>query len=269
MTHPDIRAALGHERLNTLLADAEAARTARQTRLHRRQAATSARRGSPLRRRAMAGTRAVLRDGSAVAIRQVHSSDAPLLADGFARLSAESRRMRFLRPKNELSQTELRYFTQVDHHDHEALGALDDRTGRGVGVARYVRHDNDPQTAEIAVTVVDAWQSRGLGTELLATLADRARAEGIQRFTALVAADNAAAAGLLHSMRAHLIRRNPGTAEYQISLSPGRDGPHKVTGDPEDEPGRWAPARLAVTPTKAEVPQSSPADGLTMTRQAR
>ena len=138
-----------------------------------------------------------------------------------------------------------------------------------MGVAWYVRHANDPQTAEIAVTVVDAWQSRGLGTELLAKLADRARAEGIHRFTALVAADNAAVAGLLHSMRARLIRRNPGTAEYQISLSPGKDGPHKVTGDLEDEPGRWAPAGLAVTPTKAEVLQSAPAGGLNMSRQAR
>jgi RimJ/RimL family protein N-acetyltransferase len=129
----------------------------------------------------------VLRDGSAVVIRPVRSSDAPLLADGFARPSAESRRTRLLRHKDELSPAELRYFTRIDHHDHEALGALDDRTGRGAGVARYVRLANDPQAAEIAVTVVDAWQGRGLGTELLTRLADRARAEGIQRFTALVA----------------------------------------------------------------------------------
>ena len=226
MTYPDIRAALGRERVNTLLADAEAARKARQVRLHRRQAATPALRGSPLRRRAGTGTRVVLRDGSAVVIRQIHRGDAPLLADGFARLSAESRRMRFLRPKDKPkdkpSPAELRYFTMVDHHDHEALGALDDRTGRSVGVAQYVRHADDPQAAEIAVMVVDAWRGRGLGGELLAQLADRARAEGIQRFTALVAADNAAVSGLLRSMRAHLLRRNPGTAEYQISLSPGR-----------------------------------------------
>jgi RimJ/RimL family protein N-acetyltransferase len=225
MTYPDIRAALGRERLNTLLADAEAARKARQVRLYRRQAATPALRGSPLRRRAGTGTRAVLRDGSAVVIRQIHRGDAPLLADGFARLSAESRRMRFLRPKDKPkdkpSPAELRYFTMVDHHDHEALGALDDRTGRSVGVAQYVRHADDPETAEIAVMVVDAWRGRGLGSELLTQLADRARAEGIQRFTAPVAADNAAVSGLLRSMRAHLLRRNPGTAEYQISLSPG------------------------------------------------
>ena len=50
-------------------------------------------------RSAPAGTQIVLRDGSHVLIRQVQSADAPLLADGFARLSADSRWMRFLTPK--------------------------------------------------------------------------------------------------------------------------------------------------------------------------
>ncbi|HYB48304.1 MAG TPA: hypothetical protein VED20_13260, partial [Streptosporangiaceae bacterium] len=98
----------------------------------------------------------VLRDGSKVLIRQVHGADAPLLADGFARLSARSRQMRFLGRKDELSAAELRYFTDVDHHDHEAVGALD-QDGRGVGIARYVRDADDPQAAEIAVTIVDDW----------------------------------------------------------------------------------------------------------------
>src|SRR5215472_17497152 len=82
------------------------------------------------------GRLVVLRDGSAVLIRQVRSTDAPLLADGFTRLSAASRRMRFLGVKKELSVAELRYFTDVDHHDHEALGALDRAGGHGVGIAR-------------------------------------------------------------------------------------------------------------------------------------
>lgn len=74
----------------------------------------------------------VLRDGSAVLIRQVQSTDAPLLADGFTRLSDASRQMRFLTRKKELSPAELRYFTNLDHHNHEALGALD-HGGRGAG----------------------------------------------------------------------------------------------------------------------------------------
>jgi RimJ/RimL family protein N-acetyltransferase len=169
----------------------------------------------------------VLRDGSRVWIRQVQPADAPLLADGFARLSPQSRWMRFLTRKDQLSTAELRYFTDIDHHDHEALGALDQADG-GVGVARYVRDGDDPQTAEIAVTIVDDWQGRGLGTELLTRLSDRARSEGICRFTALVAEDNKAMAALLRNMSANLVGRSPGTVEYEITLTP----PGKSTTTP-------------------------------------
>jgi EmrB/QacA subfamily drug resistance transporter len=166
------------------------------------------------------GKTVVLRDGSAVLIRQIHSADAPLLADGFARLSARSRQMRFLTPKKELSPAELRYFTDVDHHDHEAIGALDQANGRGVGIARYVRYASDPQAAEIAVTIVDDWQGRGLGAELLSQLSDRARQEGIRRFTALVAAGNTAMTGLLRNISAEFVRYGPDTVEYEIALTP-------------------------------------------------
>jgi RimJ/RimL family protein N-acetyltransferase len=170
------------------------------------------------------GRPVALRDGSKVLIRQVQPADGPLLADGFARLSDRSRRLRFLARKEQLSAAELRYFTDVDHHDHEALGALDQADGRGVGVARYVRDAEDRQAAEIAVTVVDDWQGRGLGTELLARLSGRARSEGIHRFTALVADDNAAMAGLLRNMSASLVGRSPGTVEYEITLMPPGKG---------------------------------------------
>jgi RimJ/RimL family protein N-acetyltransferase len=164
----------------------------------------------------------VLRDGSKALIRQVQPADAPLLADGFARLSPQSRRMRFLARKDQLSAAELRYFTDVDHHDHEALAALDQADGRGVGIARYIRDADDPHAAEIAVTIVDDWQGRGLGTELLTRLSARARSEGICRFTALVAADNMAMAALLRNMSANLAGRSPGTVEYELTLMPQR-----------------------------------------------
>jgi RimJ/RimL family protein N-acetyltransferase len=161
-----------------------------------------------------------LRDGSTVLIRPVQSTDAPLVADGFARLSPRSRQLRFLTRKNQLSTAELRYFTDVDHHDHEALVALDHGDGRGVGIARYIRHADDPHAAEIAVTIVDDWQGRGLGTELVTRLSGRAHHEGIHRFTALVAEDNMAVARMLQNTSASLAGRGLGTVEYEITLTP-------------------------------------------------
>jgi RimJ/RimL family protein N-acetyltransferase len=241
--------ALARGRSDALLREAEDARRAGQARRHRHRAGASGassvsrsprrrllhwrrpawtawtawpgRAGRPGRTGRAAGGRVVLRDGSKVVIRQVRSADAPLLADGFARLSPQSRQLRFLRRKDALSAAELRYFTDVDHHDHEALGALDRAGGRGVGVARYVRDAGDPYAAEIAVTVVDDWQGRGLGTELLAQLSGRARAEGIRRFTALVSADNAAMIALLRRLCADPVHREHGTVVWEITLAPG------------------------------------------------
>ena len=241
MLSPYIYAALAHERHQTFLVQAETDGRARQARLRRQQAGIPGARRSPLRQRlawlrpgrsrrlghwprsAVTGRPVVLRDGSAVLIRPVRPVDAPLLADGFARLSARSRQLRFLTPKKELSPAELRYFTDVDHHDHEALGALNHADGRGVGIARYVRDADDPQAAEIAVTIMDDWQGRGLGTELVAQLSERARSEGIRRFTALVAADNPAMAGLLRNVRADLVRRERGALQYEITLGPAEE----------------------------------------------
>jgi RimJ/RimL family protein N-acetyltransferase len=241
MSNSHIYAALARERRDTLLAEADAARLARQARQGRQQVAATAARSrrsslaaSWLRpawsrldghrpRSAPVGNRVVLRDGSQVLIRQVRSADAQLLADGFARLSARSRWMRFLTTKKELSTAELQYFTDVDHHDHEALGALDHRDGSGVGIARYIRSAEDPHAADIAVTIVDDWQGRGLGTELLAQLSARACQEGIRRFTALVADENAAVAGLLRNKSASLVRREAYTLEYEITLACGQE----------------------------------------------
>jgi RimJ/RimL family protein N-acetyltransferase len=234
---------LASERRNAFLAEMEAARLVRQARSCRRRTGMAAARRPLLRwlagwlpsgwngwlaepRYASGGKRTVLRDGSEVLIRPVQSADAPLLADGFARLSARSRQMRFLTVKKELSAAELRYFTEIDHHDHEALGAVDRADGRGVGVARYVRSGEDPQAAEIAVTVVDEWQGRGLGTELLAQLSERARSEGIHRFTGLAAADNVATAWLARRMGAELVRYDSATVLYEIPLVPAANPHH-------------------------------------------
>jgi GNAT superfamily N-acetyltransferase len=158
-------------------------------------------------------------DPPPVRIRQVRPSDAGLLLRGFARLSDESRYRRFLAPMPELSDSMVRYLTDVDHHDHEALVALDDATGEGVGVARYVRDPEDPRRAESAVTVIDDWQGRGVGTLLLELLAARAREEGVERFTALMLASNEEMLELLEGLGpVRIVDREAGTVEVETPL---------------------------------------------------
>jgi GNAT superfamily N-acetyltransferase len=163
-----------------------------------------------------------LRDGRRVVIRRLTPADAPELEKAFALLSAESRRLRFLGSKARLSPSELRYLTDVDGHRHEALCAIDPHTGRGVGVARFVKDPADPSRAEVAVTVVDDWQRRGLGTLLLAELTERARQEHVSHFTALVSADNRSVRRLLDRLDAPVepIRLLGAAAEYEIELGP-------------------------------------------------
>jgi GNAT superfamily N-acetyltransferase len=129
-----------------------------------------------------------LRDGTPVVVRPIRPDDADALRAAFDRLGPESRYRRFMAPVPRLSDATVRYFTEVDHHDHEALVALDPATGEGVGVARYVRVGDG--SAEAAVTVADDWQGRGVGTLLLDALAARAREEGVGRFTASMLATN-------------------------------------------------------------------------------
>jgi GNAT superfamily N-acetyltransferase len=121
-----------------------------------------------------------------------------------------------------MTAAELRYFTDIDHVDHEAIGALAASDGRGVGVVRYIREGIRSDRAEIAVAVIDEWQGRGLGAALLARLSSCAYSRGIRQFFALVAADNMAVLRLLQGMNAdiRLVGREPGTKEYEILLRP-------------------------------------------------
>lgn len=134
---------------------------------------------------------------AAIEIRPVTPVDRPALQAGFDRLSERSRYRRFLSPHPRLTEAELRYFTEVDHHDHEALVAIDTTSGDGVGIARFIRSPGVHHLAELAVAVVDDWQGRGIGTRLALALADRAREEGITAFRAVMLTDNAQMLGIL------------------------------------------------------------------------
>jgi GNAT superfamily N-acetyltransferase len=195
-----------------------------------------------------------LRDGTEVRIARLTPADAPLLAEAFAQLSEESRRLRFLGPKPTLSPSELRYLTEVDGHNHEALCAVDPASKHGVAIARFVRDRRDPTRAEVAITVADEWQHRGLGKLLLGRLADRAREEGVRHFTALVSSDNRGMQGLIRRTDRHasITQVGDGVAEYEIAVA------HQGLGHHLEEALRAAAAgHLRLPPRVCELLRST------------
>lgn len=165
------------------------------------------------------GVPVALRDGSHVRIRQGRRSDRELLLRGFQRLSPESRYRRFLAAMPRLPEATVRQLTGIDHRDHEAVIALDEEGTEALGVARYVRDPERPDAAEVAVTVVDEWQGRGLGTLLLDVLSVRARQEGIRTFTALMLARNEQMMDLFQQLGpVRIVGRGAGTVEIEVAI---------------------------------------------------
>jgi acetate---CoA ligase (ADP-forming) len=141
----------------------------------------------------------VLRDGASMTLRALRSSDKALLAQLFARLSPESIRYRVFGGKSSLTEKDLAYLTEVDFAAHVALAAVvsgPEGEPRIVGVGRYFRIDAkgaldaSSVRAEVAFTVEDSYQGRGIGTLLLEHLAEIARTGGVEQIEADVLADN-------------------------------------------------------------------------------
>jgi acetyltransferase len=127
-------------------------------------------------------------------------TDAGAIREGFRRLSPESRRHRFLTTIGELNDSMIRNLVDsVDGVTHVALVLTvlppDSQEGP-VGVARLVQDPADPATADIAVTVADDWQGRGVGTALVSALMQR-RPAAVRRLRTAVEAGNRASLALL------------------------------------------------------------------------
>lgn len=164
--------------------------------------------------------REVLSDGQPVLIRPLLYGDRFELAAGFAELSLRSRRHRFFNAPDELDDDELEHLTNLDYRDHYACAAVleDGPVPKGVGVARYVREADDPTVAEVAVTVLDAYQRRGIGTLLTRALGEVAAENGIRSFVNYVQWENAGAIELLTEGESRITPAEPGVARIEVDL---------------------------------------------------
>lgn len=165
-------------------------------------------------------TEMALRDGTPVRLRPILPADKALLVEGFRRLSPESRYRRFMAPIEELTDDQLRFLTEIDYVDHFAWLAVDLGTNGhpGIGVSRYVRIPEEPDVAEAAVTVIDDYQGRGLGTLLLEALGAVALENGITRFRGYALEGNRAILDVLEDMGASTAHESPGMVRVEVDL---------------------------------------------------
>ena len=134
-----------------------------------------------------------LRDGTQLHIRAIRSDDKQALVHLFERLSPQTVYFRFHGVKKSLSRDELVYLTELDFHRQAALVAVLKVDGEDqiVGVGRYASAPRAPQhRAEVALTVEDAHQGRGIGSLLLKHLMGVAHDAGVSELDAHVLAEN-------------------------------------------------------------------------------
>lgn len=159
-----------------------------------------------------------LRDGTRATLRPIRPDDKDRLQAGLQLLSPRSRLLRFHTRIERLTEEQLRYATEIDHRGHVAWIALDadDPEAPGMALGQYVRSTSASHVAEAAITVVDDYQGRGLGTIMLAILAEVALANGVRVFRNYVLADNDAMLELFDQLGAErqLITSNV----YEVDL---------------------------------------------------
>ncbi|MGY8630895.1 GNAT family N-acetyltransferase [Bradyrhizobium sp. 14AA] len=133
-----------------------------------------------------------LRDGTPVEIRALRPDDEADMLAALEQASAQSLQRRFFAPKRHFSDKERAFFVDVDFENHVALVVCATDAGRIriVGGGRYIV--SEPGSAEMAFTVIDAWQGRGIGGLLMRHLIALARDAGLKELTAEVLAENTA-----------------------------------------------------------------------------
>jgi len=124
--------------------------------------------------------------GGRPSLATLEAADGDALLGLFDRLSSESMYRRYFSPM--VRRERLREsVARIDHHDREAVAAVEG--AHVVGVAEYSRAPGSA-VADMAIVVADAWQRQGLGTRLVAALAERAAEEGIEGFAVDIQGDN-------------------------------------------------------------------------------
>ena len=161
-----------------------------------------------------------LDDGRSIRLRAISPDDKQQLLEGFHELSEQSIYSRFFSAKQTLDEDELNYLTELDFNRHVGIGAalLIDGKEIPAGVGRYIILPGT-NSAEVSITVKDAYQHRGIGKLLFQQLVLMARSAGITRLIANVLPANRYMLALLeHSGLRLETRQQEGVLYIKIDI---------------------------------------------------
>lgn len=135
----------------------------------------------------------VANDGSLLNFRPIHPTDEPRMRDLFYKLSEATIYYRFMGYQKRVSRQQIQDFVYIDHrNDVTIVGTLPEAHGEDIMAVGSYYLDQKTNLAEVAFTVADSWQNKGIGTFLLNYLMRIARRNGIRGFTAEVLRENKA-----------------------------------------------------------------------------
>jgi len=157
-------------------------------------------------------------DGRRIFVRPVKPEDAPLFTALFKTLSPTTIYYRFFGALKELNPEMLARFTQIDYDREVALVAIDEDSASDcmLGVARIIG-DPDGKAGEFAVLVGDAWQGKGIGSNLLEKCLSIAERQGFESVHGIVLHENRNMLALGKKLGFH-IKREPDSGDNELVI---------------------------------------------------
>ncbi|UCH13318.1 MAG: GNAT family N-acetyltransferase [Bacteroidales bacterium] len=163
-----------------------------------------------------------LKNGITVLIRFLRQTDRVYIEKGYKELSYKSQYFRFISPPDSLSDKDLKYLTEIDNDNHVAMIAfvLEKQLKHPVGVARYIKLIDNPCSAEFAITVLDSYQNKGLGTIFFNLLIDHARRNNINNLTGYILSENLPMLKIVKHHNIHIRKEEGALLRVDIPLKP-------------------------------------------------
>jgi len=156
-----------------------------------------------------------------VLLRPIRPEDSELYADFFADVTMEDRRLRLFAPVKHLTHGFIARMTQIDYAREIAFVAIENATGRLLGVVRYAA-DPDLRRGEFAVLVRSNLKGQGLGWLLMRHLIDYAKAEQLEQLVGMVLEENSTMLGMCRELGFAEETRpgDPGVVHVRLVLRP-------------------------------------------------